>query len=385
MSRRTRLLASLPALMLTSAPAFAQSPPPGLLPASITGLLPEGNVRPAANSTPAPTAPVSRLLTNLRSYPPETQSALFATRNAADALYRVNMPSGRFAFGHAVEDDCAQASAALALAEAAAFTGDPKLAARAGGAVLSLLTLTGLDSANPTLRKPVAHLKGEPTRFAATLALAILAQPTPIASQIAEAQRLGAYLLTRIKPTGEVEVGAGDPATVAATPGLVLESLLALGKGRPDSPCHVAAIKVIGFYGQSVKSGTTMTGAATLLPGFVEFTALSKNDPKWVAATFALADLVARNQVVRGRGEWVGGFAALPGGEPSAAASAVAVRGLSRAAWLTRQVPDLARFTHYRAATFAGLSFVAARRAEAVGITRAGVAFLTSGAEGALE
>ena len=383
MTRRARLLASLPALLVAPAVAEAQPQPPGLLPASVTGLSPTGDVRPVADSAPA--APAARLLTDLKNYPPETQSALFATRNAADALYRVNLPSGRFAFGAALEDDCAQASAALALAEAAAFTGDARLAARAGGAVLSLLTLTELDPANPAVRKPIAGLKGEPTRFAATLALAVMAQPTPAESQLADARRLGGYLLTRVKPTGEVQLSANNDPGSAATPGVVLEALLALGKGHPDSPCQVAAMTMVSFYAESVKSGVTMTGAAALLPGFVEFTARAKCDPKWVAATFALADLVARGQVVRGRGEWVGGFAAVPGAEPGAAASAVAVRGLSRAAWLTRQVPDLARFTHYRAATFAGLSFVAARRAEAVGMARAGVAFLQSGAEGALE
>ena len=379
MSRRARLLLFL--VSLTScAPALAQEP--RRLPASVTGVPAPGGVRPAGETGRA-AAPIERFVSNLRDYPPETGAAVYAARDAADLLYRVNLPSGRFAFGGALEDDGAQASAALALAEVAAFMGSPKLAARAGGSVLSLLALTGRDPADAGVRRPLPTLKGEPTHFAATLILAILAQPQPPPSQVEEAGRLGAYLVTRVKPTGEVVVAGGDPETAAATPGVVLEALLAVDQARPSEPVKKGVESIVTFYANSVKSGVTMTGAAALVPGFVEFAARRKDDPRWVAAAFALADVVAAAQVGNGRQpNWAGGFADRAGAEPSAAGAARAVRALCRAAWLTRQVPDLARFHSYRARLFAGFAFLAARRTEAAGIARASVALLQSGAEG---
>jgi hypothetical protein len=278
--------------------------PPRLLPASITGKAP-------------PVARFSALM-----YPPDTIAGVQAVRSGADWLARQTLPNGRLTPGIDprtgklldADHELRQATAARALAEAAAFTGDERLTATAAQAVLGLLTLT--REANGVRTPAVPADRCNPVAFAATLLLAVEALPNgpkPMADGLA------AYLRTQVRADGGVGCG-GDPATVdkdgvAAAPGLVL---LALAR-RPNPP------PVLAFYRTSLRTRFVPELAAGLLPG-----AAAVGD---TAAVFELADRLAA--------------------EPATEANA---DGLAAACTVCRQVGDLARYDRYRQAARRGLA-----------------------------
>ena len=139
--------------------------PPRLLPTSITGKAP----------------PVARFMT--QAYPPDTVAGVQAVRSGADWLARQTLPNGRLTPGFDprtgklldADHELRQATAARALAEAAAFTGDERLQATAAQAVLGLLTLT--REANGVRTPTVPADRCNPVAFAATLLLALDALP----------------------------------------------------------------------------------------------------------------------------------------------------------------------------------------------------------------
>lgn len=432
MARRSHVLGVV-AVALFAGVALAQSPPPRVLPPGITGAAtpaPTG-VRPAADSVAQAAPPANRFLSNMRAFPDETQAAVFSARSAAEWLSRMNQQGGRFVPGVNAawkryldgDSDLRQVTAALGLCEAAAFTGDDKLAARANGAVLAMLSLTKVEGDG--CRVPVAGSdRCNRVAFAATLALAITKLPAPNAQQLADADALCGFLRRQVDASGAVRLtdAAGDDAAkldsegVAAAPGLAMQAFAAVERVKPNPATREVLGKCANHYRTVIKSGVTMTAAASLLPAFVEVTAMTKNDPAMTGAAFELADFICQCQVIDVRTpQWMGGFRATPGGVGEPTDSAAAVLALAHATRLTRQVPDLARYGKYRAATVAGLAFCqslqfthenadhfekAYRTAYLVGgcrvgpadgsvradataqLLRAGVAFLASGAEG---
>ncbi len=278
--------------------------PPRLLPTSITGKTP----------------PVARFMT--QAYPPDTVAGVQAVRSGADWLARQTLPNGRLTPGFDprtgrlldADHELRQATAARALAEAAAFTGDERLQATAAQAVLGLLTLT--REANGVCSPTVPADRCNPVAFAATLVLAIDALP---AGPKPMADGLAAYLRTQVRADGGVGCG-GDPATVdkdglAAAPGLVLQALAR----RPDVP------PVLAFYRTALRDRFVPELAAGLLPG-----ATLIGD---TAAVFELADRLAS--------------------EPP---TEVTADGLAAACTVCRRVGDVARYDRYRTAARRGLA-----------------------------
>lgn len=377
---RTRLLAA-PVLALPLAVigvAVAQSPPPRPLPPGITGATPTpppASVRPATGEQVA--APVGRFLADLHAYPAETNQAVVALRSGAEWLWKMNQPGGRFvpgvnaAWQRYLDPDAAdlrQAQATLALAEAAAFTRDDKLSARANGAVLALLSLTKVEA---DCRVPIApSAQCNRVGFASTAALAIYRLPAPDARQLADAELLCAFLRKQCRPNGAVnhtdavtdEPHKVDPDGVAIYPGMALDALLANQQVKPDAATRDLLAKAVAHYRTLSKAQPSGALAASLLPAFVEVTLLTNKDPGLTAATLELADYLCACQYTRSdtrSGHWVGGFRANPAAtnEPSAAAAGC-VAALCAAAKLTRQIPDAARFHKYRGHVVEGLRFV---------------------------
>jgi hypothetical protein len=285
--------------------ALVAQEPPRLLPASIT----------------ARTPPAARFDGPGR-FPPETLQAVQAVRAAADWLARQSLPSGRLTpgfdprTGHVPDADheLRQATAALALAEAAAFTGDPAVGATAAQAVLGLLATTRDENGVRTPTTPADRCN--PVAFAATLVLAADALPNGPA-----VDGLVAYLKTQVRADGGVGCG-GDPATVdrdglSAAPGLVLR---ALAKRQPATANAVA-----NFYRAALRRQFVPEAADALIPGLAAL-----NDS---AGVFELADRLAS--------------------EPPSITTA---QGLAVACGVCRAAGDLGRYDRYRRATLAALA-----------------------------
>jgi hypothetical protein len=251
------------------------------------------------------------------------------------------------------DTDARQALAAYALADAARFTGDERYAARAAQAVLSLLTTTRPDAADPTCRAPTAAT--DRVTFAAALVLAIHALPNPDASLVAQAEALCVFLRKQCRPTGAIQE-ADD--RLAADPGLAIQALLAACRAKPDRAALELVARAIAHYRAAFQSKPSAALAGSLLPAFVEFALLAGKEPVSTAAAFELADWLCEHQYSRTDARnplWAGGFKS--GDAEPAWDSTVCVRGLAAAARLTRQVPDLNRFRKYRAAVVEGLLF----------------------------
>lgn len=300
-------------------PLLAAQEPPRLLPTSITG-------KPA---------PITRFQAG--KFPPHTLAGLHAARAGAEWLTRQSLPNGRLAAGFDprtgrppdADHELRQATAALALAEAAAFTGDDRLGAVAAQTVLTLLTQTREAGGVRTPTLPAD--KCNPVAFAATLLLAVEALPDDAPRRQA-ADGLAAYLRTQVRPDGGVGCG-GDPAAVdreglTETPGLVLRALVAVRKRNPADPTPLSPI--IACYQTALHTRFVPAAAAALLPGAADLAVLDPK-PAHMAAVFALADRLCA--------------------EPPTAASA---EGLAAACTVCRRAGDVGRFDRYRqAAVFA--------------------------------
>ncbi len=363
--------------------ALGQAPaPPRRLPPSITGAatptpLP---VSPASGQQvqPTPAAPVARFQ-NLQAFPPETVQAVYAVWAGANWLSRMNQANGRFLPGLdptlrtplAADHDLRQAVAALALAEAARFTGKEEFAARATQSVLTMLSQTKPDPVDAARRVPdVPPERCNRVGFAAALALAIYALPNPDAKLLDQAEELCAFLRSRGGADGSVQAfdspdtAKADPDGANVYPGLAVRALAASNRAKPDAGKRGALAKAVGFYRRSFQAQPTAMLAATLLPGFADF-ALQTRDKAAAAAVFELADWLCGCQYTQAdapSAAWVGGFK--PDQQPAHLTAEPTFEGaccaaaLAAAIQVTRQVePDLTRFRRYRQAVVDGLAF----------------------------
>ena len=355
----------------------AQAPPPQPLPTTITGQpLTAPNVQPASGTVGVPTAPIQRFQ-DFRTLPPETVQAIYGMRASADWLWRMNQPNGRFLSGlnpalkQALPDDpdFRQAVATLALCRAARFTGDEKFAPRAAQAVLTLLSLTRPDPANPGVREPIAPSERcNRVGFAAVLALAIAEIPNPDAKLIADAEALTLFVRNHCAADGSVQAfdsptdpAKSDPNATTLYPGLALQSLVVSVRRKPDPATQAAIARGITFYRTAYKSQPNPMLAATMLPAITDYYLLTK-DANTAAAGLELADGLCACQYTRADATqiaWIGGFRPSAGTlnvEPRYETAAF-VEGLAAATTLTRHAPDLTRFEKYRAACVGGLLF----------------------------
>lgn len=332
-------------------PAFAQSPPPALLPPSITGATAPAPVIPAAASVAKP--PAIARYQNLKDLPPETASAVIGLRAGANWLAQRQQPHGRFLFGVNPalraplegDSDFRQALATWSVCQAAAFTGDEKLAASGAQSVLGLLTQT---------KEPQGP---QAVGFAAALVLAIQALPTADARLRAEADRLTAYLAGQIRANGSFAIDATDAESLHAVPGLALQAM-----AQANAPAD-AMNRALAYYRAKFKDAPHAVAAGTLIPAAVEFVLRTK-DANAAAFAFEMADWLGNAQYGKLDAKqilWAGGFRTDTATQPQEPGyeSAHAARGLAAACQLIRQaVPDLQRYPKYRTATVDALGFV---------------------------
>jgi hypothetical protein len=348
----------------------AQEPPRPLPPSVIGRPAPTAPVTqpvsPAAGVQQQAVAPIGRFQ-NPSAYPQETAAAVTSVRAAADWLWRMNQANGRFFPGLNpatrspldADHDLRQALATVALADAARFTGDDRLTARAVQSVMSLLTLTKPDL-GPGCRVPT--MPGErcnPVAFAATVALAVYKLPTADPALASSADQLCGFLRKQCQPNGAI---GGDEKSDAESqllaPGLAIQALTANLRAKPEAATRDCLTRAVAFYRTAFKTQPHPLLAAGLLPGCVEFALVAGKNPTATAFAFELADWLCQCQYTRGDSTnpaWAGGFKGCgptPGSE-----SAVVAGAMASAAKLTRHVPDLARFGKYRQAAIDGLTF----------------------------
>lgn len=336
--------------------------PPRLLPSSITGAknLPASPVSPVAGTQVSPVAPIGRFRDTL-SFPPETTSTLAAVRSGAEWLWRMNQPDGRFAAGlnpstHTLlpsDDDLTQAISTAALAEAAQFTGDDRLTARATQAVLTLLTRTKPTATAPTYRMPTTERN--PVAVAALLVLAIGYLPGADARITQQAEELTSYLQKQCRTDGSLHVHPTDDPMSA---GLALQAIAASNRLRPEVWKSEVLSRAIGFYKDSLREKPDPLRTAALIPGFVDFALTTQTDRATAAILFVWADALCDRQVVSidpRNPMWLGGFPT-SAGDPSYE-STIITTAIVHATKLTRHVPDLTRYQRYRQASVSGLAF----------------------------
>ena len=378
MPRRFHLVALVGFTTAVGTVVAQAPPPPRALPASITGQPPGAAVTPVGGNTVATPVPMDRFLKERGAFPPETEQAVASLRLGADWLYRMNQPGGRFLPGlnTAVrqqlesDTDFRQALAALALCEAAKFTGDERYAARASGAVLALLATTRPDAADPACRVPTAaNDRCNRVGYASVTALAIYHLPNADAKLLADADALMAFVRKQVRGNGAIahnepptdEPHKADAEGAAIYPGYALQAMSLALRTRPDAQTRELFPKAMAYQARRLKSNPGPTLVATTLPALVDYALLSGKDPGVVGAALEAADWLLTCQVTRPeprRAAWAGGFTTAPGAatEPTAD-SAVCALALCHAARLTRQIPDAARFAKYRGAAVEGLAF----------------------------
>lgn len=362
----------LAGLVIAQTPPTTPAPkPPGLLPPSVTGK-PHDPVTPVAATTPK-AAPADRFKTP--GYPVETLAAVESCKEATGWLTRMNKSDGRFLTGidptlpyrELPSTEVAQASAALALARSARFTGDEKAAAAASQACLTLLTLTKADTADPTMRAPTIGADGgNKVAFAAVLAMAIYDLPNPDAKLTAEADKLCKFLYTRLRSDGSVHYTEGegsptktDPDGVNVYPGLCLQAIMASDRVATADWKRDALARGLKFYREVFKTAPTPELCGSLLPAVCDYALRVKDAKDATAFAFEMADWLCDRQYTAADARelgWVGAFKPAVGNEPNVRVCG-GLEGLSAAVTLTTQVPDATRYVRYRKAVRDGLAF----------------------------
>jgi len=346
--RRTTLSLALLALA-----AGAAAQPPAPLPATPTE------------------APISKY-DPITVFPAPTQLAVRGVATGANWLVRMNQAQGRFMHGYrpAVrqatdgDTDLRQAHGALALAQAAKFTGDDRSAAVASQAVLTLLASTSPDPTDPASRVPTSAGCNR-VGFAAVLALAIYALPGADERLLAEADRLCQYLRKQCRPDGSIQYADGpDPAGANEYPGYALTAIVANSVARPDPSKADAAVKAMRFYRAAFRAAPHPLLAATLIPAFADIR-LRNNHDEAGAAALELADWLCGLQYPPSfprNPTWSGGFRGVVNGQPAdtepTCDSAACLAALGWAYQVTARTADVPRAERYRQAAQDAARFV---------------------------
>ena len=358
------VVGSLVAALAVAQPPKPASDPPALLPPSITGR-PYDPVSPAS-ATSAKAAPADRF--KVPGHPDETLAAVESATDAAAWLVRLCKADGRFVPGidptlkrELGGAEMGQAFAALAVARAAKFTGDPKQAAIAAQACLTLLTLTKPDAKQQSVRVPtVAAERCNPVGFAAVLAMAIYDQPNPDAKLTAQADELCRYLYSRLRTDGSVQTtdAAKPDAQAVVAVGLCFQALMASDRVTPEQWKRDALARGVTFYREPFKTEKNTEGCAALLPAVCDYALRAKSEPA-TAFALELADTLCDRQYSRTDARnlrWVGGVKPTDGDEPTAA-TACCVQAFAAAVTLAANVPDVTRHARYKTAARSALVF----------------------------
>ncbi len=393
--RRGLLAGLVLSLVGATVVAIAQSPttpttPPPVVVVPLVDPVPPMPPRPLPNvpaSPPTVPAPVSVVQTPLSqfeplaAFPPQTQNAVRGVLLGANWMTRMNQAQGRFLFGYNPalreppmgDNDLKQARGAMALAQAAKFSGDEKQTAVASQAILTLLAATKIDPADPNCRVPVhSSFTCNRVGFAAVVAMAIYELPAPDAKLIAEAERLCVFLQKQCRTDGSVHYTDGptdvpvqiDPAGMNEYPGTALHAIMLGNRVKPVVWKTEVVKKGMEHYRARFKAAPHPLLAATLTPACAELYLQTKQTDA-AAAVYEMNDWLCAWQISGNdprMPQWAGGFRAVVNGQatdlPPGPETGLYVQSLAYACQLTRLTPDLNRNARYYAAVTEASQFL---------------------------
>jgi hypothetical protein len=307
----------------------------------------------------------------LSAYPVGTQFSVRGVLLGAAWMSKIHQPSGRFLHGYnptlrqAVtgEHDLRQAQSALAMAQAAKFSGDKQYATHARQTILTLLATTKASPADPNCLVPMqASFLCNRVGFAAVLALAIYELPNPEEKLVDDAERLCAFIRSQLRTDGSVDItdGANDatPPTDATGgqeyPGFVLHALAVSNRVRPAEWKKDAVKHGVAHYHAAFRAKPHPMMAATLTPAACELYLQTKlNDA--ATAVFEMNDWLCALQIGGTDPkdpQWAGGFRTVVNGQttndpPSTASTGLYMQSIACAYQLTRTTGDLTREAKY--------------------------------------
>lgn len=321
----------------------------------------------AAPATPQTETPLSKF-EPLTTFPPVTRFAVSGVLLGSSWMAKMHQPHGRFHNGYNPalrqtingEDDLKQARIALAMAQAAKFSGDQRHAAIAGQTILALLSATKISPTDPNCRVPVQpSFLCNRVGFAAMLALAIYELPGVSEKLIEDAERLCAFLRTQLRNDGSIEIvdGASKPNDSDAAneyPGFALHSLAASNRVRPAEWKKEAVQRGIVHYYNAFRAKPHPLMAAILTAAACELYLQTKSNDA-ATAMFAMNDWLCTLQIDASEPrmlQWAGGFRIVANGQatndpPSTAATGVYVQSLACAYQLARATGDATREAKY--------------------------------------
>jgi hypothetical protein len=343
---------------------------PGSAPLPPRSLPGEMSSTPVSQPGNTPEIPLARF-EPLTAYPVQTQNAVRGVLLGAQWLTRMNQPQGRFLFGYDPalrqpllgDHDLKQARAALALMQAAKFSGDEKQTALAGQCILTLLAGTRIDPADPNSRIPIhSSLTCNRVGFAALLVLAIHELPAVDGKLLAEADRLCEFLKKSCRVDGSVHYTDDpaddplqiDPAGINEYPGLALQALMVSNRAKPAAWKTEAVKKGLEYYRSQFKKKPHPLLAASITPAYAELYLQTKL-PEAATAAFELNDWLCALQIPATDPripQWAGGFRTVANGQqtdaPPGPETGCYLQSLSYACQLSRMKPDLDRFAKYQ-------------------------------------
>jgi len=307
----------------------------------------------------------------LHTFPQQTQNAVRGVVLGASWMTRMSQPQGRFLFGYNPalrqpllgDHDLKQARAAVALAQAAKFTGDEKQVTLASQAILTLLAATRIDPTDATSRVPLhSSLTCNRVGFAAAVALAIYELPAADAKLLAQAEQLCEFLHKQCRADGSVQFTDGasdasptDTSGVNEFPGVALHAIMAGNRVKPAAWKTEAVKKGTEFYRAAFRAKPSPLLAAVLTPACAELYLQAKL-PDAAVAVFEMNDWLCSLQIPGNDArtpQWAGGFRAVIDGRqadvPPGPETGLYVQSLAFACQLTRLTPDQERNTKYKA------------------------------------
>jgi hypothetical protein len=336
---------------------------------------------PTADSPPRAPAHelVKRPIRDLSKLPPLQKQVYLSALAGAGWLHRANGPDGRFGYGYIpalktpMEGDhfLRQAGAAVALARAARFTGDPHHAARATQAIVALLGDTVVDEQDSQVRH-TTFPNAAVNRLAAAglLVLAIQELPEPAKDLLDKSEQMCNFIRKQQRADGSLayadtaKTEADDPDGVNYYPGEALYGLMRSQQRQPAAWKTELARRALAYYRPWWRQHKSMAFVPWHTAACTEAYLLTK-EQTFAEFVYEMNDWLCGLQYERLEPRqvlWYGGFMGWSEGKAVESApqvsSASYAEGLAEACRVTSAAGDLTRHRRYTDALERCLQFL---------------------------
>jgi hypothetical protein len=302
------------------------------------------------------------------------QETLLAAQRGVGWLSRLHTNKGSFVgglrplLGHELESShyVHQLHAAAALAQAAHFTGDARVAAAATQAILVLLEDTAPEEDDARSRH-VALPPAVVNRLYATglLVAAICELPAPPKDFLEKAEQMCCYLRKQARPDGSLAYhdGKDEPDGVNEFPAAALHALAISQRHRPAEWKTELVKKALPYYREWWKKDRSAAFVPLMTACFAE-TFVRSRDRACADFVFEMNDWLCGLQYVNvpQRVSWHGGFKGWQSGRSVESAptvdDAAYAESLAQACRCARELGDVARFGRYAEAAESAVKFL---------------------------